>query len=80
MIGSAGGIGRAGVPLLLGVLLPLVGLQPVSPHGSQAKRLRNRRCNSPSRQMSLQSLQLVVLRVLQVSSQQPVLHSEANQR
>jgi hypothetical protein len=59
--------------------------QPVlQQSGSQAKRLRIRRCNKPSRQKSWQSLQVllhaVVQLVLQVCSQQPVLHSEANQR
>jgi len=57
LIGSAGVVGAE---LLV---------QPVSHDGSQAKRLRNRRCNRPSRQLSLQVVGQGVAVVLQVSWQ-----------
>ena len=73
-MGSAAG-GIVGPGIIVPVLLQLPSPQP-QPVGSQANRLRIRRCNRPSRQKPWPSLQFVV----QVSSQQPVLHVEANQR
>ena len=59
---------------------PVLLLQPVSQVGSQAKRLRNRRCSRPSRQKLWQGSQGVEQLFVAVCSQQPVLHSEAKLR